>query len=587
MIFGNRIDLLSKMKNLHLVTDTSANIAEFLCGLEKNLLSANEKQTLALASALLFEWVSSGSICLTKNNIETFYEKNKETLSGIGFPDWEEIKNVLSKSSCCTQDPENEHKPLVLSDERIYFYKYWIYEESLAAKVLKLSKLPGKYMEKGLPITNVFIKLFQDPKSIEQKNAAEKVIKNRFSVITGGPGTGKTTTVAKIIAGILSVYPDERIVLAAPTGKAAARMTEALLSENTKKSLKGFVEDDVLQKIWSLEGKTLHRILEKNFGKPEKNRLNPVSADLVIVDEASMVDIVMFSALLDALSVETSLILLGDKDQLASVDAGNVLADICACRELLPEGTVSELKTSHRFDEHPGIGRLAAAVNNQKDAGEVAEICKEEHDLNFSTKTLQAITETAKQKYSFLSDSSLEPKEILKKLNDFKILCPSKEDSFGVANINMEIESALAINATDAFYNGRPIMITKNDNANTGLVNGDCGVILKRDGSTKAWFAQNDSIRPFNISELPAFETVYAMTIHKSQGSEYDSVLVVLPENDMPMLTKELLYTAITRAKQKVEISAKESVLEYTLKNSAARNSGFVNALKKLKTSNE
>ena len=112
-------------------------------------------------------------------------------------------------------------------------------------------------------------------------------------------------------------------------------------------------------------------------------------------------------------------------------------------------------------------------------------------------------------------------------------------------------------------------------------------MILKRDGSTKAWFAQNDSIRPFNISELPAFETVYAMTIHKSQGSEYDSVLVVLPENDMPMLTKELLYTAITRAKQKVEISAKESVLEYTLKNSAARNSGFVNALKKLKTSNE
>ena len=584
MIFGNRIDLLNKMKNLHLVTDASINTAEFLCSLEKTL-SNDEKQTLALTSALISEWVSSGSICLTKNNIDTFYGTNKEALSGIDFPDWEEIKNVLAKSSCCTQDPENEHKPLVLSDERIYFFKYWLYEESLAAKVLKLSKLPGKYMERGLPINNVFIKLFQDPKSIEQKNAAEKVVKNRFSVITGGPGTGKTTTVAKIIAGILSVYPDERIVLAAPTGKAAARMTEALLSENTKKNLKGFVEDEVLQKIWSLEGKTLHRILEMNFGKPEKNRLNPITADLVIVDEASMVDIAMFSALLDALSEETSLILLGDKDQLASVDVGNVLADICTSRELLPEGTVSELKTSHRFDKHPGIGRLAEAVNNQKNAGEVIKICKEEADLAFTTKTVQEIAGKAKEQYKFLSDTNLKPEEILKKLNGFKILCPSKEDSFGVENINREIETALAINTTDVFYNGRPVMITKNDYTNN-LMNGDCGVILKRNGKTKAYF-QNNSGSPFDISALPAFETVYAMTIHKSQGSEYTSVLVVLPEKDMPMLTKELLYTAITRAKEKVEISAKESVLEYTLKNSAARNSGFVNALKKLEEINE
>ena len=132
---------------------------------------------------------------------------------------------------------------------------------------------------------------------------------------------------------------------------------------------------------------------------------------------------------------------------------------------------------------------------------------------------------------------------------------------------------------SDAFYNGRPIMITKNDYTNN-LMNGDCGIILKRNGKTKAYF-QNNSGSPFDISALPAFETVYAMTIHKSQGSEYDSVLVALPERELPMLTKELLYTAITRAKEKVEITAKESVLEYTLKNSAARNSGFEDALKK------
>lgn len=584
MIFSNKTAILGKLTEKKLINGADENLAEFLCGLEKNL-SSEEKQVLAAAAALLSEWVSSGSICITENDIETFIKTNRDDLAGTGFPTWEEIKNVMTKSSCCTLDPENENKPLVLSEDRIYFYKYWLYENSLAAKVLELSKLPGKYMEKGLPVKNVFVKLFQDPKSFEQKNAAEKVIKNRFSVITGGPGTGKTTTVAKIIAGILSIFPEERIILAAPTGKAAARMTEALLSEDTKKNLKGFVEDEVLQKIWSLEGKTLHRILEIKFGKPEKNRKNPINADLVIVDEASMVDIAMFSALLDALPEKTSLILLGDKDQLASIDAGNVLADICACRELLPEGTVSELKTSHRFDKYPGIGKLAKAVNEQKKASEIMDICKE-HDLGFreikpetAKKEMEKIVSDAEEKYKFLSDKSLDPKEILKKLNDFKILCPSKEDFFGVDNINRQIAEAFG-KQPDTVYNGRPVMITKNDYTNN-LMNGDCGVILERNRETKAYFLQGGSIASFDISGLTAFETVYAMTIHKSQGSEYSSVHIVLPERDMPMLTKELLYTAVTRARQQVKITAKESVLEYTLQNRASRNSGFKEALKK------
>ena len=161
-------------------------------------------------------------------------------------------------------------------------------------------------------------------------------------------------------------------------------------------------------------------------------------------------------------------------------------------------------------------------------------------------------------------------------------MCPSKEDSFGVAKLNEAIERALGRNGSDDFYNGRPIMITKNDYSNN-LMNGDCGVIL----GNRAYFKTDSGVKSFPVSVLPPLETVYAMTIHKSQGSEYDSVLVVMPENNMPMLTKELLYTAITRAKERVAITAQESVLEYTLKRSAARNSGFVNALKKLKKSDE
>ena len=589
MIFGSRIDLLSKMKEMKLVTDVSVNIAEFLCGLEKNL-SGDEKQTLAAAAALLSEWVSSGSICLMKDDIKTFIETNGEALSGTGFPDWEKIKNILSKSSCCTSDPEHEQRPVVLAGEKLYFYKYWLYENSLAAKVLNLSHGEGKYAKCADKIKTVLDKLFDEDakkygtKNIEQQKAAETVIDHRFSVITGGPGTGKTTTVAKIIAGISSVCEKAVIILAAPTGKAAARMTESLVSETEKMEGSNAIENaEILRKMKSLEGQTLHRLMGWMFGKPEKNAENPIYADLIIVDEASMVDIAMFSNLLDAVSDSTSLVLLGDKDQLASVDAGNVLSDICSADEagLFENNIVARLTKSHRFEEHPAIGRLANAVNGQKDAKEIIKICTEEQDLDFTTKTVDEIVRTAANNYGFLSDTGLKPEEALKKLNDFKILCPSKEDSFGVVKLNEAIEKDLGRDSSDVFYSGRPIMVTKNDYANSGLVNGDCGIILGK----RAYFKTDSGVKSFPISALPPVETVYAMTIHKSQGSEYSSVLVVMPENNMPMLTKELLYTAITRAKEKVEIAAKESVLEYTLKNSAARNSSFKEALEKLKKS--
>lgn len=590
MIFSNKIGILSKLAEKRLISGADENLAEFLCGLEKNL-APEEKQVLAAAAALLSEWVSSGSICLTKDDIATFTKTNKEALSETAFPDWEEIKIALSKSSCCTSDPENEQKPLVFSEDKIYFYKYWLYENSLASKVLNISKDKGKYAEYADEINKIFDKLFDEDakkygrKNIEQQKAAGTVIRNRFSVITGGPGTGKTTTVSKIIAGILSVCPEAEIILAAPTGKAASRMTESLGKETKNIEESDVISGEILGKMKSLEGRTLHKLLGWMFGKPEKNRENPIHADLVIVDEASMVDIAMFSNLLDALSDKTSIILLGDKDQLASVDVGNVLSDICSAAEagLFERDIVARLTKSHRFEKHPAIGRLAGAVNGQHDAGEIIRICREERDLDFTTKTVEKIVETAADNYGFLSNTSLSPEEILEKLNNFKILCPSKEDSSGVMKLNEAIEKALGKEGTDIFYSGRPIMVTRNDYANSGLVNGDCGVILGK----RAYFKIDNSVKPFPISALPPVETVYAMTIHKSQGSEYRSVLVVLPEREMPMLTKELLYTAITRAKEKVEIAAKESVLEYTLKNSAARNSGFENALKKLKESNE
>lgn len=590
MIFANEIDILKSLAEKKLISDAAVTFSEFLCSLEQNL-QGRDLQILAAIAALVPEWAASGSICLTKKDIEKFAEENKEA----AFPDWTKISEILSASSCCTQDPEHDVKPLVLSDDRIYFYKNWLSEDSLAGKVLKLSQGEGKYSERAGEIETVFEQLF-DETSQEQHSAAETVINHRFSVITGGPGTGKTTTVAKILAGILSVYPEEKIVLAAPTGKAAARMTEALKdSVEDKKGRNNFkvISQDIRNKILSLESRTIHSVLGKKFGKTDKNRENPINADLIIVDEASMIDIVMFSELADAVSEETSLVLLGDKDQLASVDVGNVFSDICSAaeKELFGYRFVAKLTISYRFINNPGIGKLAKAVNEKKTADEIVKICKEESNLEFSEikseKEIKDIVSAAAEKYKFLSDTNLSPAAILGKLNDFKILCPSKEDSLGVEQLNKEIEKELGKDGSDAYYNGRPVMITKNDRDNTRLVNGDCGVILKRNGVTKAWFKQNGVVRSFNISELPAFETVYAMTIHKSQGSEYESVFVVLPENDMQILTKELLYTAITRAKTCLTTFSGKEILKKTLERSAARNSGFENALKKLNQTHE
>ncbi len=604
MIFAYKTEtgnILDKMSEAKLISESSVNAAEFLCGLEKNL-KGRDLHVFAAAAALVSEWALSGSICITKKDIGKFSGTNKEALSKTNFPDWEEISEVLSKSSCCSSDPFNEKRPVVFYDDRIYFYKYWFYEESLAKKVMDLSRGEGNYAKRAGEIKSVMEKLFDEDakkygeKNIEQQKAAETVINHRFSVITGGPGTGKTTTVAKILAGILSVCPEERIILAAPTGKAASRMTEALGKATKEIEESNVIDAELLRKIKSVEGQTIHRIIGKKFGKPEKNRENPIYAGLIIVDEASMIDISMFLELIDALSEKTSLIILGDKDQLASVDAGNVLADICSSRELLPEGTVSELKTSHRFDGAPGIGELAKAVNGINEektkpenikgtVQEIIDIHNKYPHLKFSTKTLNKIVEAAASDYGFLADQTLSPEKVLEELNNFKILCPSKEDPLGVVKLNEEIEQTLK--KKNPSYNSRPIMITRNDHDNTRLVNGDCGVILERNGRTKAWFKQNGDIRSFNISELPAFETVYAMTIHKSQGSEYDSVLVVLPEKDMQILTKELFYTAITRAKKYLETVSSTDVLQNTLERSAARNSGFENALKKLDQNHE
>lgn len=596
MIFDRKSETSRKLAAAKIISESAVNIAEFIVHLEKG----SSSEFAAVASALTAEAAEGGSICLDESVFRRFAGEAGET--EIVLPKWKDLLAGLEKSSCCMSDPyADEKRPLVIMDGKVYFYKYWLCESSLAEKLKKICAKHGKYECRAEETSRFFDKLYDaclaEPKDVppelrfsvsqEQLSAAKNALRHGFSVITGGPGTGKTTTVATILAGILTCCPEERIILTAFTGKAASRMTESLKNtlERIRKMKSSPVSADVIDRISSLEGETVHRVLDYRFGNFSFGRGNPLPADIVIVDEASMIDISLFSSLVDALDENTVMILLGDKDQLSSIGAGSVLADICdaASEGLLPRDIVSKLETSQRFDPNRGIGRLAKAVNEQRSADEIIRICDEEDGLKFVDELKPDETDSSKDLFGYIKDNVTKEYSFLfsgrsglkklENLNDFKILCPVKEDLYGVQKINEKIEEYSEKSGLGQ-YDGKPIMITRNDYTN-GLFNGDCGIVC----GGNALF---DNDRMFSLSLLRAYETVYAMTVHKSQGSEYDHVMIIMPERESPVLTKELLYTAITRAKTKVTLVSSRTILESTLAASCSRVSGFKEALRRI-----
>ena len=416
-----------------------------------------------------------------------------------------------------------------------------------------------------------------------QKFAAEKAVANRFTVITGGPGTGKTRTVTTILQLLFSQpgAEDLRIALAAPTGKAAARLTESIRS----------VRED-------LKATTVHRLLGYLPDSPYFRHAaeHPLPADVVIVDEASMVDLALMAKLVLAVPPAAQLILLGDRDQLASVEAGNVLADICAAAEAaVPNeplhGSVVALTRNYRFAESGGIYRVSSAIN-AGDTDRTIGALRENEDDEVHWQTLPPLTNLAGALRHRVVDGfrgyleAGEPQEALARLQTFRILCAVRHGPFGVENLNALTEELLAdaglLTPQRSWYRGQPLTITRND-YNLGLFNGDSGVILpdrESDGELRAFFfSPEGKLRRFLPARLPLHETAFAMTVHKSQGSEFERLLLILPEKDGPLLTRELLYTAITRARRHAEIWAPEGVLRGAIARQVRRNSGLRDAL--------
>lgn len=468
-----------------------------------------------------------------------------------------------------------------------------------------------------------------------QKVAASVALSRRFAVISGGPGTGKTTTVTKLLAALIEQARSNKehptIKLVAPTGKAAARLTESI-----GKAVAGLPISPDLKEAIPTDASTLHRLLGAipNSAEFRHNQDNPLHLDILVVDEASMVDLPMMYKLIDALPKHARLILLGDKDQLASVEAGAVLGDICSfshlgfsqaqatqVARLTGYTTLSHavntqpsiadslcmLKKSYRFDARSGIGQLSQAVNSgsaqkvdwvwQK---EFADIARFPIDSQHYNQLIQSLVSeyshylkrmNVSQRDAVTDEQESLPnkaKAVLELFSRCRLLCAIREGDFGVKGLNQRIERALAARKLiqvqeELWYHGRPVMVTRNDHS-LGLYNGDVGICMLDDSDEqprlKVFFELPDgSVKSVLPSRVPEHETAYAMTIHKSQGSEFEHTLMILPPEFTPILTRELIYTGITRAKKRLSLYVDDRVLKRGIKVKTERASGLIDRL--------
>lgn len=465
--------------------------------------------------------------------------------------------------------------PLVIEQNRLYLHRYWSYEDRLAKQIKRLAQHANLIENLDILLDRYFGA--NNAETDWQREAAKTAAQQSFCIITGGPGAGKTTTICKILA-VLQELADEPllIALAAPTGKAAMRLQEAITV-----NMAGLDCPDAIKENIPQAAITIHRLLGAKPPSPyfRHDAKNPLMFDIVVVDEASMVDLALMSKLVNALKPGTKLILLGDKDQLASVESGAVLADLIAA---LPNSTV-ELRQSYRFDE--GIKKLADAVNQQDHEAAWRILSANDEGLRIlEQKQLIPYILNRREDYARLVNANAEFMEVYRNFTRFQVLCSNRHGKNGALEINAAIEHALfgqnpKYGAT-SWYPGRPIIVLQNNPA-LHLYNGDIGICLsdhEQNGNLMVFFQRPDgAVKKHLPARMPSCETVFAMTVHKSQGSEFKEVLIVLPETINPVLSKELLYTAITRARKKIKIVAEESIFAATVNSKIKRVTGLTN----------
>ncbi|MEI7933940.1 MAG: exodeoxyribonuclease V subunit alpha [Chlorobiaceae bacterium] len=554
--------------------------------------SGEVSEIFLLVVSLASSAIGRGNLCLNLADIagHTVRVNGKELL----LPQLDALLELVRSASVVTV-PGKHHRPLVLDAAgRLYLYRYWRYEHELAEIILQKAAAVTDDIA-DVKLHKSIERLFPESADHRQKGAAMVVLQRLFCVISGGPGTGKTSTVVRILALLLEQDGGrkQRIAMATPTGKAAARLKQSVNdirhTLNCSDEVKSAIPDNVV---------TIQRLLGSISGSTRfrHSARNPLPFDTVIIDEASMVALPLMSALVAALKPTARLILLGDKDQLASVEAGAVLGDIYSAGQENPASPLFSvqvvLEKNYRFQPGSGIAEISRAVNagQEREALELLQGNEAGTILWQSSPDPEelrtALASTVTEGYqSYLEATS--PDEALERFDRFRILCALRDGPYGVSGLNNSIERILArqglITQLSIFYRGRPILVTVNDYA-MRLFNGDTGILFPdpdNGGLLKAFFPNPEGgVRSIPPERLPAHETAYAMTIHKSQGSEFDCVIMLLPPVDSELLTRELIYTGMTRAKKAIELWANKEVFCSAVSRKTERNSGLRDALR-------
>lgn len=589
-------------------------------------LAGEQDRAVALAVALAVRGPRLGHTCVdlaTISDTATVDAEEPVDLGALAWPEPGEWVARMGASALTATDAVDAARPLRLEGSVLYLDRYWREEAQVAADLEALAGDPPDDVDPDL-LADGIRRLFGAPADALQPLAAAAAVLRRFAVVGGGPGTGKTTTVARIVALLAEqaaarAAPAPLVALAAPTGKAAARLAEAVHEQAATLDVAGPVRDGLL----ALGASTLHRLLGWRPGSHSRfrhHRGNRLPHDVVVVDETSMVSLSLMARLAEAVRPDARLILVGDPGQLTSIEAGAVLGDIvgptagglrigadarrrlgtatgavvtasdppAGARAGIGDGIVI-LERVHRYGG--GIGRLAQAIRAGDADGAVAALSGSAPEIAWIE--ADAADPTAPRAAAAVRDQAVaaaravvaaaragDAPAALAALGAFRLLCAHRRGPYGVETWMARIEGWLAdgvdgFGAEGEWYAGRPLLVLENDYG-LRLYNGDTGVVIATGpGRVSAAFERQGGVLEVRPARLAAVDTVYAMTVHKSQGSQFATAAVVLPDLTSPLLTRELLYTAVTRARERLILVATEDAVRTAVARPAARASGL------------